>query len=118
MQVMRQPRAWVSALTLGLQLLTVAHMAVVDHTVSSSGEVVHASDAATHDHDVASLCGDEVVAQGSSCDVLDRWSRPEFARVELVMRVAVSLDQASPPPPVRPARSPLSWAPKASPPRA
>ncbi len=117
MQVMRQPRAWVSALTLGLQLLTVAHMVVVDHTVSPSGEVVHASDAATHDHDVASLCGDEVSAPGSSCDVLDRWSRPECTRVELVARVAVAVERKTTPVPVRLARHPLSWAPKASPPR-
>jgi hypothetical protein len=118
MQVMRQPRAWVSALTLGLQLLTVAHMVVVDHTLSSSGEMVHARDAAGHDHDVASLCADEVPAQGPACDVVDRWSRVEVSRVEFAVRVSVPTDAPRTPRAVMAGRRPLSWAPKASPPRA
>ncbi len=112
-------RRVVSALTLGLHLFTVAHMVLVDHTLSSSGEVVDAVEVATHAHDGASLCGDEASPTGQAgCDVWTRLSRAEVSRVEVGAPVSALLPLVVAERPVLvPSRPPLSWAPKASPPR-
>jgi hypothetical protein len=119
MQALRHMRGLVSALTLGLHLFTVAHMVLVDHTLSASGEVVDAVEVATHAHDGASLCGDEASPPSQAgCDVWTRLSRAEVSRVEVVAPVsAPSLLVLVKRSVLVPSRPPLSWAPKASPPR-
>jgi hypothetical protein len=119
MQGLRHMRGVVSALTLGLHLFTVAHMVLVDHTLTPSGEVVDAAQVSTHEHDGASLCGDEASdSSQASCEAWTRFSRAELNRVEVVSPASpvsfVMLVERSV---LVPSRPPLSWAPKASPPR-
>lgn len=112
-----KPRVWVAGLTLLLQLLGLTHMAVVDHTLTADGALVHASELATaHDHRGPSLCADEPPSLNLETNALAQATvTPPLVRSALVTPVVFTIER-QPEPVDQPQRRPLSWAPKASPP--
>jgi hypothetical protein len=119
-----QPRAFISALLLLVQVLGLGHVALARHTLSANGGLVDAMPLASEQHDDQDghLCAGDVTIHADApddCLVLAGWSSPSLLTAAVSFRhgpaelisgirsasfVAVQLDA-------------LSRAPKASPPQ-
>ncbi len=121
---LRQPRAFISALLLCVQMLGLGHVALARHTLSESGSLVDVAPLASEQHDDQDghLCAGDVALHADApgdCLVLAGWSAPSLLATPVSLRrvsielitgirsssfIAVQLDA-------------LSRAPKASPPQ-
>ena len=121
---LHQPRAFISALLLLVQVLGLGHVALARHTLSENGSLVDVAPLASEQHDDQDghLCAGDVVIHADGpddCLVLAGWSSPSLLTSPAVLSrataslareirsssfIAVQLDV-------------LSRAPKASPPQ-
>lgn len=121
---LHQPRAFVAALLLVVQVLGLGHVALARHTVSETGAIIDVTPLATetHDGDEDHLCAGDVELHADApadCTVVASWSAASLLAPPLSLRhtPGASVGGITSLPLVAAQLDALSRAPKASPPQ-